>query len=378
VDAVPARLEGLVDSLFPGARVDRIAQIGPDGGSGADAKVAAASDAKMQGYGVPVRITARLHDGSARDLVFRTMAPNPFGHDRRADRADGLVLAYDQFGRTPDHVRALDVGAIAADGRCVSLRDTGEFYLLTEWADGVPYSEDLRRIARDGIARPIDRARAAALARWLAALHAPRFDDPDRWHRAVRDLLGHGEGIFGMVDGYPSDTPAAPPARLRAIEERCLAWRWRLREKRRRLAPTHGDFHPFNVLFPPGADGDSVGFRLLDASRGGVGDPADDLTAMAINYVFFAVGRREAWARGLGPLWRLFLETYLAAARDEEVHETAPPFLAWRGLVVAAPRFYPNLSAEARDAVLSFVERVLDRGFLAVEDADEVLGRSEP
>jgi hypothetical protein len=369
VVAAPARLDALVSTLLPGARLERILPLGPDAGTG--------DTAKVEGYGVPVRITARLPDGLERELVFRTMAPNPFGHDRRADRADGLLLAYDQFDGTPDHVRALDVGAIAEDGRCVSLRETGEFYLVTEWADGVPYSEDLRRLARDGEARPVDVARAGALARWLASLHAERWDDPDRWRRAVRDLLGHGEGIFGMVDGYPADTPAAPPARLRAIEERCLAWRWRLRERRRRLARTHGDFHPFNVLFPPeGSAGDPLRFRLLDASRGGAGDPADDLTAMAINYVFFAVEHRGAWRRGLGPLWRAFLETYLAAARDEEVHETAPPYLAWRGLVVASPRFYPNLSEEARDAVLSFVERVLDRGFLSVEDADEVLGGS--
>jgi hypothetical protein len=371
VVAAPARLDALVSTLFPGARLEAVRALGPDAGSG--------DTAKVEGYGVPVRITARLPGGEARELVFRTMAPNPFGHDRRADRADGLILAYDQFHGTPDHVQALDVGAIAEDGRCVSLREAGEFYLVTEWADGVPYAEDLRRIAREEAHRPVDLARAEALARWLASLHAERWDDRDRWHRVVRDLLGHGEGIFGMVDGYPPDAPAAPPARLRAIEERCLAWRWRLRDRRRRLARAHGDFHPFNVLFPPStAAGDPARFRLLDASRGGAGDPADDLTAMAINYVFFAVEHRGAWRRGLGPLWRTFLETYLAAAGDEEVHETAPPWLAWRGLVVASPRFYPNLSAEARDTLLAFVERVLDRGFLAVGDADEVLGRSGP
>jgi hypothetical protein len=369
--AAAPRLDSLVSTLFPGATVERIIPLGPDAGTG--------DTAKVEGYGVPVRITTRLPGGALRELVFRTMAPNPFGHDRRADRADGLLLAYDQFHGTPDHVTAVDVGAIAEDGRCVSLRETGEFYLVTEWADGVPYAEDLRRVARAEVAGPLDLARAGALARWLASLHAERWDDVDRWHRAVRDLVGHGEGIFGMVDGYPADTPEAPPARLRAIEERCLAWRWRLRALRRRLARTHGDFHPFNVLFPPeGATGDPVRFRLLDASRGGAGDPADDLTAMAINYLFFAVEHRAAWPRGLGPLWRAFLETYLAAASDEEVHETAPPFLAWRGLVVASPRFYPNLSADARDTLLSFVERVLDRGFLDVGDADEVLGRSAP
>jgi len=370
VAATPARFDALVSTLFPGARVERVVPLGPDAGAG--------EASKAEGYGAPVRITARLADGGERDLVFRTMAPNPFGHDRRADRADGLLLAWDQFRGTPDHVRAMDVGAIAANGRCVSLRETGEFYLVTEWADGLPYAEDLRAICHTEACSPLDRSRAAAMARWLAALHAERQEDLDRWHRVVRDLLGHGEGIFGMVDGYPPDTPAAPAARLRAIEERCLAWRWRLRERRGRLARIHGDFHPFNVLFPQGDAADPTRFKLLDASRGGLGEPADDLTAMAVNYVFFAVERRAAWPRGLGPLWRTFLETYLASALDEEVHETAPPFLAWRGLVVASPRFYPELSASARDTILAFVERVLDRGFLAVDDADEVMGESEP
>ena len=36
------------------------------------------------------------------------------------------------------------------------------------------------------------------------------------------------------------------------------------------------------------------------------------------------------------------------------------PFLAWRALVVACPRFYPGLSAEARDRMLTLADRVLD------------------
>jgi aminoglycoside phosphotransferase (APT) family kinase protein len=151
----------------------------------------------------------------------------------------------------------VDVGAIAADGGLVSLRGAGEPYLVTEWAEGALYAEDLRRVAREGRATALDLARCDALADALARLHAERIADAPGWRRAVRDLLGHGEGIFGMVDGYPDGVPAAPPERLRAIEERCLAWRWRLRGRVHRLARTHGDFHPFNIVFrPPGAGGD--------------------------------------------------------------------------------------------------------------------------
>jgi len=366
----PEGLRTLVSALFPGASVERVRPLGPDVEEDVDTE-------KGVGYGRPLRVTVVEPAGWRRDLVFRTAVPNEFGHDRRADRAEEMLVAHDLFNQIPDHVRAHDVGAISTDVRLVSLRGTGEFYLLTEWAEGEPYAEDLRRIAREGTAGPLDLARCEALARWLVRLHAERIDEPTAWRRALRDLVGHGEGVFGIADAYPPDVPGAPPERLRRIEERCLAWRWRLRDRAERLARTHGDFHPFNVVFAPDAPGSgaegATRFTPLDASRGGRGDPADDLTAMAVNYVFFAAEHRGAWARGLGPLWRAFWARWLGATGDREALEVAPPFLAWRALVVSSPRFYPHLGAPARDLLLRLAERALDAGRLDLDLPDALL-----
>ncbi len=160
--------------------------------------------------------------------MFHVATANDFGHDRRADRAAEQLLAYDTFARIPRHVRALDVGAVG-EGGLTSLRDAGEFYLVTEWAEGTPYADDLRRIAGERRLGSDDLARCDALARHLVALHRRRDHQPARYRRAIRDLIGSGEGIFGMADGYPDDTPAAAPARLHEIERRCLDWRHRLR-----------------------------------------------------------------------------------------------------------------------------------------------------
>src|SRR4030095_8613801 len=94
-----------------------------------------------------------------------------------------------------------------------------------------------------------DLAHCYALAEYLAKLHQPVDLPATAYERAVRDLLGSGAGIFGIVDGYPPDAPGAGAARLQAIEQMCLAFRWRLKSKVTRLRRIHGDFHPFNVLF---------------------------------------------------------------------------------------------------------------------------------
>jgi hypothetical protein len=352
-------LRALIAERFPGASISEIRTLGVD-------EAPAEATRKGTGYGAPIRVDLRDADGTPRALVFHTAKADDFGHDRRSDRAAEMLLAYDTFGRIPHHVQAVDVGVIGVDGNLRSIADAGELYLLTEWVEGTLYADDLRRVAAEG-ATPDDLLRAEVLADYLVTLHGSAGGGPATYTRAVRDLVGSGEGIFGMVDGYPDDVPGAAPARLRRIEERCLHWRWRLRGRERRVARTHGDFHPFNILF--GGDGR---LAVLDASRGCSGDPADDLTALSINYVFFALDARGAWRRGLGALWHAFWRRYLDVGGDREALDVAAPWLAWRALVLANPRWYPGLSPAGREALLGWIERVLEARRLDLDSAAEV------
>jgi hypothetical protein len=348
VDRIPG-LRAAMERLFPGGSVVSCETVGADTRSTPTEKAA--------GYAVPVRVTLRTASGSARSVVFRTATPNEFGHDRRADRAAEMLLAFDTFNGVPGHVRVLDVGAIAPEG-LRSLADAGELYLVTDWAQGIPYAEDLRRIAGTGEVDAQDLARVDELARWLATLHGERLDDPQAWRRALRDVVGSGEGLFGIVDAYPPGTPGADAVALLEIERLALEWRWRLRGRHDRLRRIHGDFHPFNLIFAEGTV-----FTPLDASRGCKGEAADDLTALSVNYVFFAIGQPTSWRRGLGVLWHRFWSRWLEATGDDEAVAVAAPFLAWRALVVACPRFYPRLAADGRARLLGLARSALDRGF---------------
>ncbi len=309
---------------------------------------------KGYGYGAPVRLTFRV-GRTLRRAVLETMSPGPFGHEHPADRAQALLWDFDSYGRLPRHVRALDVGAFTADGSLFTVAPAREFFVLNDWADGSSYHLDLARLAHTGRLRPGDRARAHALARYLVRIHRVRRHDPSLYQRRLRELIGHGECIMGLTDSYPAHFGFITEDLLRSIEETCNRWRWRLRNRTNRLAQVHGDFHPWNVLFRRGVD-----FTLLDRSRGEWGEPADDVTAMTINYLFFSLQRCGMLGGPFEVLFREFWDRYMSESQDQAVAETAAPFFAFRGLVLASPLWYPDVSLSVRRTIFRFIENVLE------------------
>jgi len=304
---------------------------------------------KGYGYGIPLRVDYEA-EGEAARAVFESVRPGPFGHEHMADRARDLLWANDTFERLPRHVRALDVGAVRSSGDLVPLGDAEELFMLAEFVDGREYADDLIRLRAGEALRPLDVQRCAALCDYLVSIHAVKGGEPGLYARRVRELVGHGECIFGVVDSYP-----ALDGTLREIERRALEWRWKLRDRARRLCQVHGDFHPWNILFRQGAD-----FSVLDRSRGEWGEPADDVTCLALNYLFFSLQRSGRLDGGLRELWLAFLERYLERSGDRELPEAAAPFLAFRALVMANPLWYPVLAASVREQLLRLALNALD------------------
>lgn len=346
-DRLPVGLVKRLSELYPSLHVTSVTELGADAGGHDDTT-------KSVGYGRPLRLTLEGADGTRLVVVLHVATSNDFGHDRRADRAAEQLLAFDTFGLIPHHTRALDVGALMGDGSLLSLAGAGEFYLLTTWAEGDVYASDLRRMGTSGVVTPLDVARLDALVDVMAQLHAQPGARPATWTRALRDLVGSGEGIAGLADAYAENVPAAPRTRIERLEHACLAWRHHLAQKTARLRRTHGDLHPFNIVFTPGSDRP----QLLDTSRGSEGDPADDVSCLGINLLFFSLAHRDRWATGLGTLWDRYWDR-VRQGHDDELFEVLAPWLAWRVLVLANPTWYPLLTADERDCLLSLAERTL-------------------
>ena len=204
---LPPGLAELCAELYPEGRICHVQVLGADASS--------AATGKGVGYGVPLRLRARLPDGARASCS--TPQSDEFGHDRRADRAAEMLLAFDRFDGIPGHVSALDVGAIKKGGReLISLAEAGELYLVTSFAEGHLYADELRRMAQTSVATETDLAHAEALARHLVEIHAGEVPKPApvqaRDSRSRRQRRGHLRSRGRLRSRCGSGTARAHPA----------------------------------------------------------------------------------------------------------------------------------------------------------------------
>jgi len=344
-DAGPIRREALATYLerVCGGPVELLAirSLGDPGAS---------ADPKGLGYGVPFEVECVVSGRLRSFVVSRTRPVQGFGHDYPADRAWQAIYAHSAYNTFPRHVRSLDVGFIRESGELVSAGEATEYFQLVDKAPGALYWLDLDRML-EGPAQALDFDRARTLGRFLAEAHAAKRDEPTLYQRRIRELVGHGECLMGILDSYPHPYALLPQADCEALEHAAVAWRWQLRGRAHRLSRVHGDFHPWNLLFGTGTE-----FAVLDRSRGEWGEPADDVSALGVNYLFFGLRKSGAAeiAEPFSGLFSAFLDAYIEGSGDPELLEVLPPFFMFRALVIAHPRWYPTLTDATRRALLDF------------------------
>jgi hypothetical protein len=240
-------------------------------------------------------------------LIMKALFPSRFGHDHYSDRAQVLLLAQANYNEMPKHVRATDVVGESPD-KLISVKDAREFYIFMEEAKGVSYFKDLDEILKRGHLDELDMERARMLAHFLADIHAARYSGQDAkilYRRRIRDLIGHGECIINI--------------RLQGDD-----------------------------------------FVLLDRSRGSWGEPADDVSCLSVNYIHYAIKDRGTFAGPFAELFQVFLEAYLEKTNDAGFFEIAQPFFAFRVLVIANPKFYPDDTSDTKRKLIDFGLSVLE------------------
>lgn len=304
-----------------------------------------------------------------RKLVLRAMNPGPFGLEELEDRARQCLFCYNTYNRIPSHPKAIDVGLIRPCGDIVSMAGAKEFFLLEEFVDGYNYGTDFVRMRDEAKVGELEMQRAHDFAAYLAGLHGQERpndseypNDSMRYRRALRELVGGGEGLIGIIDSYSPDFVERHRDVLCRLEQRCLAAAQELRRRSCRLRLTHGDFHPWNILFQ-----DDHAFTPIDKSRSDLNDPAIDVGSLLMNYVMLAIWHGDLPNSRAMLLARRFLRDYVELSSDREILEVLPPFTAMRAVAVASPDFYPEMPDHLRTTAFSLAAEVAHLGEFDLE-----------
>ncbi|MEW6571422.1 MAG: phosphotransferase [Nitrospirota bacterium] len=343
-------------------------------------------------HGAGFLLTIETIEG-IKSYALKDLAPEGLGHDYPSDRAAVFLLANDTYGKLPRHIKAIDVIAMKEGGAMKSIGGGVDYFLLMEIAEGENYFRDLSEFSQKESLDDKDRGKIDAMTEYLAEIHSVKKDSKTLYWRKLRDTIGHGECLMGVFDSYPDGTLSYDE--MAVIIKKSVDWIARLKPKYKRLSQIHGDFHPGNIWFqetrsqksevrsqttisPPlekgGRGGFDINFVLLDRSRGPWGDPADDITALTINYIFFSIWHfgsvRGPYLEGL----EMFFKRYVTLTGDDELYRVVAPFYAFRGAVVANPIFYPDLTPEQRKLIFRFVNNVLDNDRFRLEKVNGYLG----
>ncbi|MBF0345373.1 MAG: phosphotransferase [Nitrospirae bacterium] len=317
-------------------------------------------------HGAGFLVEIETPNGIRNYVIKEISSREDLGHLYPSDRAGVFLLAYDEYGNLPKHVNPVDVLSLHNDGSIKSISGGREYFLLMERAEGVNYFVDLQDMKDKQRLDPADIAKINSMTTYLSDIHAVKIDSKQHYYRKLRDTIGHGECLMGVLDSYPDAILTFQE--MASIEKKCIDWRARLKPLYMRLSEIHGDFHPGNILFTSPND-----FVLLDRSRGPWGDSADDVTALTINYIFASIryhGKvKGAYYEGL----QLFFDRYIELAKDPEIVEVVAPFFAFRGVVVANPKFYPELTPLQRAIIFKFINNVLDADSFEPERVNDYL-----
>jgi len=323
----------------------RIARLGTEPGE---------VELKGFGYGKPYLIDF-IYEGEARSAVLSSMrAQKGFGHDTFADRAGIILWQNTAYNVLPRHVRTLDAGFFTRSGGMKSAGDADEFFLLMDRVSGIEYYRDLDRIAESDYFGQLDIDRAKALSDYLVYIHSQRHDDRVLYDRRIRELVGSGECIMGLIDSYPDDFEFYSKKDFERLEHECIQWRWKLKPAYGRQCVVHGDYHPWNIMFRNGVD-----FTVLDRSRGEYGEAADDVSCMSLNYLFYSLRKYGRLEGKFKQLYDTFMENYLVQSGDFEMLRYIQPFYAFRALVVASPVWYPSLDRSVRIKLYHFIDNLM-------------------
>lgn len=267
-------------------------------------------------------------------IILKSLFTENLGKDHFSDRAQSLLLAHDSYNFMEKHVKSHDVLALKEKGELLSLDKSKEFFILMEEAKGQDLFTDLQQIKQTKEISKETKQKIIQLSNYLVKLHAQKAPSKILYRRKIRDTIGCGESLIGVLDMYPDSEFENSKQQWEQIVKTSIGFWIKSRNLEHRTCEVHGDFHPGNLWF------ENQKLTILDRARGRFGEPADDIAAFTINFLFFAILTEGSFQGPYKELFDLFWNNYFKQTKDREMRKILAPYFAFRVAVVCNPIFY--------------------------------------
>lgn len=271
-------------------------------------------------------------------LILKTLFTENLGMDHYSDRAASLIEAHDNYNKMRDHVKSIDVLAYNKDNTLTSLGNAQEFYILMEEANGKDLFKDFNQIKETKTLNEETKNKIIKISNFLVELHKNKYQSISLYRRKIRDTLGSGGSLIGLLDMHPDNAFNQFEKKWIEIVKKAINY-WRdSRNLDYRLCEIHGDYHPGNLWF----ENDKL--IILDRAKGRFGEPADDITAFIINPIMYSlIATKECRFKGpFKKVFDIFWNNYFKQTKDKEMRKIIAPYLAFRIAVVTNPIFYDD------------------------------------
>lgn len=306
------------------------------------------------------RVDFKIKDGPKK-VVIRIISPIDFSNDYAADRMASFWIQHHSAKLLSSHVKSLGILGINKKSKEVGRVDHyDEFIQVLDWAEGEEYFADLERILKDNKANDADFKKVALLSDYLVKTHKKKFKGSkdqalSLYKRHTRDYIG-SRFMIDVLDTYPSEISFTSWGKLHKLVFDVYKYRESLKNDFTRLSKIHGDYHPGNIRFK-----NNKQFIVLDASRAIWGEPADDVSCLGINYLWYALKQTGKFKGIFMELFDKFWNNYLIKTGDLEINTILPLFIAIRSVVLKHPLYF-SVDDKIRKKLLAFSYHTLKTG----------------
>ncbi len=296
------------------------------------------SDLKIEKLGSGVLGTGYLieftSEKTKQRLILKSLFTENLGMDHYSDRAASLIKSHDNYNKMPNHVKSYDVISQNKDKSLLSLDGAKEFYILMDEAKGDDLFKDFKKIKETKKLDYKIKNKIVIISNFLAELHKNKNKSVSLYRRKIRDTLGSGESLIGILDMHPDSSFKIFEKKWLAIVKKSIDFWNKSRRLHDRLCEIHGDYHPGNLWF------ENEKFTVLDRARGRFGEPADDIAAFIINPIMYSLITENGFKGDFKDIFDLFWNNYFKRTGDKEMRKIIAPYIAFRIAVVTNPIVY--------------------------------------